>query len=142
MKAGMFIRGDYQASRNEILTLKVTPKFGMKLLKTFELLDQEAARCEKLHKDIVRRYQEKDAQGNLKWGDNGGPLIPSHLTGILKEELAELENTEVDLNDVPKLSMTALEAALKLEPGKEFTLSGFVMRTLVDVIIIDEGPEK
>lgn len=102
------------------------------IAKILKAADAEMTNFNETRMDLIKKYGEKDENGELKTDENGNVHIPDEVLNTFSIELQELLGTKVEIN-ANKIRMSDLE-------NVEFTPSE--MAQLDEFIDFEEAPTE
>ena len=99
-------------------------KLAWQIARLLKEAEKEIQSFNETRMNLIRKYGQKDENGELKTDENGNCQIDSEYVGTFSDELNELLNTEVEIN-ANKISLALLED-VDFTPSEMAILEPFV----------------
>ena len=108
----------------KLVNAELKAKLAWKVSKLLKLADQEIQTFNETRMDLIRKFGEKDENGELITDEKGNCKIPPENLQDFSSELSDLLNSEVELN-ANKIDIEELEN-VNFTPGEITLLEPFV----------------
>ena len=107
----------------EISNKSLPIKTAYQLARLSRELDRESTTFDESRRKIIEKYAERDENGEFKQTDEGNVIIMPEQINACNQEMAELLDTEIEINVEP-IEIESL-ASIELTPAQMFSLEPF-----------------
>ena len=107
----------------EISNKSLPIKTAYQLARLIRELDRESTTFDESRRKIIEKYAERDENGEFKQTDEGNIIIMPEQINACNQEMAELLDTEIEINVEP-IEIESL-ASIELTPAQMFSLEPF-----------------
>lgn len=107
----------------EISNKSLPIKTAYQLARLIRELDRESTTFDESRRKIIEKYAEHDENGEFKQTDEGNVIIMPEQINACNQEMAELLDTEIEIN-VDPIEIESL-ASIELTPAQMFSLEPF-----------------
>ncbi len=107
----------------EISNKSLPIKTAYQLARLIRELDRESTTFDESRRKIIEKYAERDENGEFKQTDEGNVIIMPEQINACNQEMAELLDTEIEINVEP-IEIESL-ASIELTPAQMFSLEPF-----------------
>ena len=107
----------------EISNKSLPIKTAYQLARLIRELDRESTTFDESRRKIIEKYAERDENGEFKQTEEGNVIIMPEQINACNQEMAELLDTEIEINVEP-IEIENL-ASIELTPAQMFSLEPF-----------------